>query len=79
VADVVVDVLTGLAENSTGRDMHPLRSGTGGDDDVLRREGYTCWRVAIQRRSPQARRLHFWRSADDIELSRVVLHDDYAP
>jgi hypothetical protein len=79
VADVVVDVLTGLAENSAGRDMHPLRSGTGGDDDILRREGYTCWRVAIQRRSPQARRLHFWRSADDIELSRVVLHDDYAP
>jgi hypothetical protein len=79
VADVVVDILTGLAENSAGRDMHPLRSGTGGDDPILRREGYTCWRVAIQRRSPQARRLHFWRSAEDVELSRVVLHDDYAP
>jgi hypothetical protein len=79
VADVVVDVLTGLADNSVGRDMHPLRTGTGGDDPALRREGYSCWRVAIQRRSPQARRLHFWRSADDIELSRVVLHDDYAP
>jgi hypothetical protein len=79
VADVVVDILTGLAENSAGRDMHPLRSGAGGDDEVLRRDGYTCWRVAIQRRTPQARRLHFWRSADDIELSRVVVHDDFEP
>jgi hypothetical protein len=78
VADVVVDVLTGLAENSSGRDMHPLRAGNS-TGEPLRHEGYTCWRVAIQRRSPAARRLHFWRSADDIVLSRVVLHDDFEP
>lgn len=28
---------------------------------------------------PSAPRLHFWRSADDIVLSRVVLHDDFTP
>lgn len=81
VVDVVVEVLTGLAEASAGRDMHQLRTGPGGSDPPVRRDedGATCWRVALQRGTPQARRLHFWRHDHGIELSRVVLHDDMTP
>lgn len=80
VHDVVVEVLTGIADSMAGRDIHPLRRGLGGDDPVVRREdGATCWRVALQKNTPSARRLHFWRHAEYIELSRVVLHDDCLP
>ena len=79
VAGVVVEVLTGLAESNPSRLMHALRSGSGGDDAPVRRDGATCWRVALQTGTPSARRLHFWRSAEGIELSRVVVHDDFRP
>ena len=79
VAGVVVEVLTGLAEANPSRRMHPLRSGPGGEDATVRRGGAICWRVALQTSTPSARRLHFWRSAEGIELSRVVVHDDFRP
>ena len=79
VAGVVVEVLTGLAEANPSRRMHPLRSGPGGEDATVRRGDATCWRVALQTSTPSARRLHFWRSAAGVELSRVVLHDDFRP
>jgi hypothetical protein len=79
VAGVVVEVLTGLAESNASRRMHPLRRGAGGEESIVRRGGATCWRVALQTSTPAARRLHFWRSASGIELSRVVLHDDVRP
>lgn len=81
VADVVVEVLTGLAETSAGRELHRLRTGRGGDDPpVVRDDGATCWRVALQLHTPSARRLHYWRRRDGVvELSRVVLHDDMDP
>ncbi|MCD5313389.1 hypothetical protein [Kineosporia babensis] len=80
VIDVVVEVLTGLAGTSAGRQMHALRTGVGGNDQPVRRDdGATCFRVALQRNAPQARRLHFWKVSDGIEFSRVVLHDDYEP
>lgn len=80
VVDVVVEVLTGLAGTSAGRQMHALRTGLGGNDQPVRRDdGATCYRVALQRNAPQARRLHFWKVPDGIEFSRVVLHDDYEP
>ena len=79
VADVVVEVLTGRAESNPSRGLHPLRSGAGGDDLPVRRDGASCWRVSLQTNTPSARRLHFWRSADHIELSRVVMHDDFRP
>ncbi len=78
VVDVVVEVLTGLADTSAGRQMHVLRTGQGPNEQAVRREdGATCYRVALQRNAPQARRLHFWRMSEEIEFSRVVLHDDY--
>ena len=60
--------------------MHRLRAGPGGDDPVVVREdGAVCWRAAVQRHSPAARRLHYWRLGDAFELSRVTLHDDFRP
>jgi hypothetical protein len=81
VVDVVVEVLTGLAETLDGREMHPLRTApSGGAPARVRDDGATCWRVALQVKTPQARRLHFWRQKNgDIELSRVALHDDFRP
>lgn len=81
IVDVVVEVVTGLAEHLQGREMHPLREHENGDAPaVVREDGATCWRVALQVNSPQARRLHFWRMRDgEVELSRVTLHDDFTP
>lgn len=78
VAHVVMEVLTGLADRSDAREMHPLRTGPGGGDPPrIRADGATCWRVSLQRGTPQARRLHFWRIGSRVELVRVVLHDDF--
>jgi hypothetical protein len=73
---VVVEVLTGLAEQMPGRDLHRLRNGAGpGAPVVQRADGAVCWRVALQQ-SAAARRLHYWKVGDRIELSRVGVHDD---
>lgn len=80
VAEVVVQVVTGIADTMPGRNMHRLRMGAGGDDPwVERHPGEYCWRVALQRNTPSARRLHFWRRGDTVELSRVALHDEMRP
>jgi hypothetical protein len=36
-------------------------------------------RVALQQGTPSARRLHYWKIGDRVELSRVALHDDMRP
>ncbi len=80
VVSVMVEVLTGLAEKLDSRELHQLRSSGAGDSPTLTRaDGATCWRVALQRKSPGARRMHFWRRGQAIEFSRVVLHDDFTP
>lgn len=80
VVRVVVEVLTGLAESLDGREVHRLRLGPGGDDPVVvRDDGAVCWRAAVQRNTPAARRLHYWKLGDVVELSRVTLHDDFRP
>lgn len=79
VVAVVVEVLTGQVQHIAGRDVHQLRSGSAGSPYVRRADGATCWRVALQRESAAARRLHYWRTKDGYEFSRVVLHDDYRP
>ncbi len=76
---VVVEVLTDQVRHLAGRDLHQLRAGPAGSPYVTRDDGATCWRVALQRGSAAARRLHYWRTRDGYELSRVVLHDDYRP
>ena len=80
VVRVVVEVLTGWAEELDGREVHRLRTGAGGDDAVVvRADGAVCWRASIQRHTPAARRLHYWKLGDVVELSRVALHDDTRP
>ncbi|MET9300651.1 hypothetical protein ABZX66_15120 [Micromonospora aurantiaca] len=59
VVAVVVEVLTGQAQHIAGRDVHQLRSGSAGSPYVRRADGATCWRVALQRESAAARRLHY--------------------
>jgi len=53
-----------------GRELHQLRTGTGGNDPVrVRPDGATCWRVSLQVKTPPARRLHYWMLNDgSIEL-----------
>ena len=79
--EVVVDIVTGRVHDLPGRQTHQLRSGSGGDDAyVTRDDGATCWRVSLQHKTPQARRLHFWMLADGTsELSSVRMHDDMTP
>ncbi len=81
VLDVVVEVLTGLAKDLPGRDLHRLRTGEGGNVPFRTREdGAVCWRAALQRETASARRLHYWElPGGTIELSRVVAHDDTEP
>jgi hypothetical protein len=82
VADVVMELLTGVAESSAGRDMHRLRAGAGGDDPARQRtvDGAVCWRVALQINTPSARRLHAWKLPDGRwEISSVRNHDDFEP
>lgn len=77
----LVMVLTGLAPEMNGLQVHRLRTGSGGDDPVrLRDDGAVCWRVSLQVNTPSARRLHYWKlPGGSYELSRVVLHDDVEP
>jgi hypothetical protein len=82
VAAVVVEVLTGLARDQPGRELHQLRAdGSGGSPTRVRpSDRAECWRVSLQVHSPSARRLHFWRLPDgSVELSRVAVHDDFRP
>lgn len=80
VVAVVVEVLTGLAAGLDSREVHPLRTSQGGGAIPVTREGGAiCMRVALQRNTPSARRLHYWTQGKRVELSRVVLHDDMTP
>jgi hypothetical protein len=81
IVDVVVELATGLAFELSGREVHQLRTDeSGGAPQMVRPDGATAWRVALQRDAPQARRLHYWqRPGGTIELSRVAVHDDYTP
>ncbi|MDM7853656.1 hypothetical protein [Cellulomonas alba] len=80
LAEVVCDVVIGDPQRLRALDHHELRlAESGGAPPVTREDGSTCFRVALQRNSPSARRLHYWRRGDYVELSRVVLHDDLAP
>lgn len=43
-----------------------------------REDGAVAWRSYVEQKTASARRLHYWRlPGGGVELSRVVLHDDY--
>jgi hypothetical protein len=81
VVAVTVEVITDLDTELDSRGLHPLREGCGAAErDVVRPvDGARCMRVALQRKTPSARRLHYWKVGGAIELSRVVKHDDMTP
>lgn len=81
VADVVFEIVTGLAPHIPSREVHRLRTGTGGEDPVRTRDddGAVCWRASLQVNTPSARRIHYWiPHSGRIELARVATHDDFA-
>lgn len=82
VTDVVVEIVTGRVHELAGREAHQLRESASPTAPYVRRanDGASCWRAALQVHAPQARRIHYWiLPGGRVELSRVVLHDDYQP
>ena len=79
VADVAFEIVTGLAPQIPGREVHRLRSGNGGEDPIrVRDDGAVAWRASLQVKTPSARRIHYWvLPTGDIELARVATHDDF--
>ncbi|WP_291382635.1 hypothetical protein [Demequina sp.] len=79
VADVVFEILTGLAPQVASREVHRLRTGTGGDDPIRTRDdGAVAWRASLQINTPSARRIHYWRLPNgQFELAQVATHDDF--
>jgi hypothetical protein len=77
-ADVVMEVVTGKAALSAGRELHQLRTDdAGGSPQRVREDGARAWRVSLQSNTPAARRLHYWVLPDgSIELAKVGVHDD---
>lgn len=78
----VVDLLTGRMDQAAYPGAHHLRTNLAGNAPPLTRNNGTdvCWRLAIEQSVEAARRLHYWKCADGvIELSRIVVHDDYKP
>jgi hypothetical protein len=78
VADVVMEVVTGKAALSGGRELHQLRTDdAGGLPQRVREDGARAWRVSLQSNTPAARRLHYWVLPDgSIEFAKVGVHDD---
>lgn len=78
-----VDVITGRVIEIPGREARRLldspRSAKGAGCQVLapRADGAEAWRCNIVTRGAGAPRLLWWRTADGVELSRVVHHDDH--
>lgn len=66
------------------RDDHENRTSDAGNAPPVTRfhagQTWVCRRAPLQAKTPSARRLSYWRGDDgSIELSRIVLHDDYTP
>jgi len=79
VAWVCAMVAGGRGPELANLELHPLRSGRGGNDPprVRARDGATAWRCALKTNSPSAPRLHYWLLADGTtEFAKVGPHDD---
>ena len=78
IVEVCAEVLCGRAATQPGREVHPLRTGVGGDAaQRVRYDGAKAFRASLQVNTPSARRLHYWRLPDGrLELSKVGVHDD---
>ncbi len=79
VADVVFEIVTGLAPQIAGRQVHQLRTGAGGNDPFrVREDGARAYRASLQVDTPSARRIHYWiLPGGQIELAQVDTHDQF--
>lgn len=60
VADVVFEIVTGRAPQIPSREVHHLRTGSGGSDPIRKREdGAICWHASLQVKTPSAPRIHY--------------------
>lgn len=78
----VVDLLTGRAERMPGRDVHPLRAGSGPEEPQWFREGdgAACWRMSVEGNTPASRRIHYLKlPGRGIELHELVPHEVTEP
>lgn len=76
IVDVLVEVLTGLAQDLPSRQLHPWLTSVAGRQEV-RADGGRAWRCSLQIRSASARRLKYWVVTDgSIEFDSVGVHDD---
>jgi hypothetical protein len=76
VVEVLVEVLLALDAELDGRELHPWREGRGGAQQQ-RPDGAVAWRVALQRGTPGARRMKYWRHPGGrVEFDSVGHHDD---
>lgn len=73
-----MEVITGKASQSAGRELHQLRTDdAGGSPQRVREDRARAWRVSLQSNTPAARRLHYWVLSDgSIELAKAGVHDD---
>lgn len=83
VAEVCAQVAADMAQQLSGRELHPLRGSAGGSRPITRTaDGARAWRCALQIKSPSARRLHYWQISRDgetvIEFANVGTHDDFS-
>lgn len=76
----LTQLLTGRADRMKARDVHPKRTGGGGDDPQMVRDedGATCWRMSVENGVAAARRVHYWKLPDgSLELHELVAHDTF--
>jgi hypothetical protein len=78
----LVDLLTGRAERMPGRDIHPLRAGSGPEEQQRFREGdgAAYWRMSVEGNTPASRRIHYLKlPGRGVELHELVPHEVTEP
>lgn len=77
---VILDIVTERNAQERIHEVHPLREGASTSAaNLVREDGSACLRAYLEENTPQAKRLHFWKTSKGYELSRVGLHDDLRP
>lgn len=81
VFKLILHIVSGRNSAEGIVEVHPLRLSDERDAPPhLRADGAVCLRAYVEEGVPQSRRLHYWKVSDRlVELSRVVMHDDFHP
>lgn len=78
----VVDILTERYREQNGREAKRQRDDVTGSSTgnaaITREDGAQAWRCAVSKKTANANRVMWWECEQkEVELSRVVSHDDY--